>query len=283
MKPWNIGFSTGCFYNHPIFDVLAEIRASGFECIEVCSFPAHLDYHDQDAVLRAGEEIRSLGLRPVSFHAPFADRIDITALDAGKRRMAVEELLTACEAAAMMGVENLVLHPGPERAGRPHEDEFLARMRNAAESLNEVAGRCCERGVRLLLENMLPHLLFGHINDMLYLLGSIRDCEVGACLDTGHAFLGRELQVVIHKLSGHLQLVHVNDNRGERDDHLAPGEGHIDWPWFIRELGQRHFNGTLVLELSTRDKEPVTSMLGRASEARDYLGRLMMEKPDTIG
>ena len=42
--------------------------------------------------------------------------------------------------------------------------------------------------MKVLLENMLPHLLFGHISDMLYLLGEIRNCEVGTCLDTGHAF-----------------------------------------------------------------------------------------------
>jgi sugar phosphate isomerase/epimerase len=275
MKPLTIGLSTGCFYNRPILSVLDEIRDGGFDCIEVCSFPAHLNYHNRDDVARAGEKIRSLGIRPVSFHAPFADKIDITALDPMARKMAVAELLIACEAAAVMGVENLVLHPGPERAGRPPEEEFLARMHNAAESLNTVALRCCEKGIHLVLENMLPHLLFGHINDMLYLLGSIRECGVGACLDTGHAYLSRELGMVIHKLSGHLHLVHVNDNRGDGDNHLAPGEGHIDWPWLMSELKRCHFGGTLILELSSRENESVPDMLGRARRARDFLNGLM--------
>lgn len=275
MKPWTIGLSTGCFYSRPILSVLDEIRASGFDSIEVCSFPRHLDYHNRHDVTLAGNKIRDLGLRPVSFHAPFADSIDITVLDPAARKVAVAELLFACEAAAAMGVENLVLHPGPERTGRPPEEEFLTRMRNAAESLNKVAARCCELGVHLVLENMLPHLLFGHINDLLYLLGSIHDCEVGACLDTGHAHLSRELGMVIHKLSGHLHLVHVNDNRGDHDDHLAPGEGHIDWPWLISELKRCHFGGTLILELSSRENESVPDMLGRARHARDFLSALM--------
>lgn len=277
MTPWTIGLSTGCFYSRPIFDVLEEIRDSGFDAIEVCSFPAHLDYHDRDAVSRAGERLRELGMRPVSFHAPFAEKIDITALDGAARAVAVHELVTACEAAAVMGVKNMVLHPGPERSGRPAEAEFLDRMKHAAESLNIVAERCCKLGVHLVLENMLPHLLFGHINDMLYLLGSIRTCEVGACLDTGHAFLAREMATVIHKLSGHLHLVHVNDNRGDRDEHLAPGEGHIDWPWFIQELKRCNFSGTLILELSLREGESTSSMLQRARWARDYLVNLMQK------
>lgn len=275
MKPWTIGLSTGCFYSRPILSVLDEIHDNGFDSIEVCSFPAHLDYHNQDAVARAGEKIRALGIRPVSFHAPFADQIDITALEPAAREAAVGELLLACEAAAVIGVENLVLHPGPERAGRPPEEEFLTRMHNAAESLNTVASRCCERGVHLVLENMLPHLLFGHINDMLYLLGSIRECDVGACLDTGHANLSRELGMVIHKLSGHLHLVHVNDNRGQHDDHLPPGEGYIDWPWLMGELRRCHFSGTLILELSSHENESVADMLGRARHARDFLNRLI--------
>jgi sugar phosphate isomerase/epimerase len=275
MKPSNIGLSTGCFYSRPILSVLDEIRDSGFECLEICSFPAHLDYHNRDDVIRAADKIRALGMRPVSFHAPFADRIDITALDPAQRELAVAELLVACDAAAAMGAENIVLHPGPERAGRPPEGEFLSRMHNAAESLNTVAKHCCRSGVHLLLENMLPHLLFGHVNDMLYLLGSIRDCEVGTCLDTGHAYLSRELGMVANKLSGHLHLIHVNDNRGERDDHLPPGEGHIDWPWFIGELKRWNFKGTLILELSSRENESVTGMLARARHAKDFLSSLM--------
>jgi sugar phosphate isomerase/epimerase len=275
MKPWTIGLSTGCFYSRPILSVLDEIRASGFDSIEICSFPAHLDYHNRNDVARAGEKIHALGMRPVSFHAPFADRIDITALDPTQRETAVAELLIACEAAAAMGCENLVLHPGPERSGRPPEEEFLARMRNAAESLNIVANRCYQLGVHLLLENMLPHLLFGHVNDMLYLLGSIRHCEVGTCLDTGHAYLSRELGMVANKLSGHLHLIHVNDNRGDRDEHLPPGEGHIDWPWFVGELRRWNFEGTLILELSSRENEPVSDMLARARQSRDYLTALM--------
>jgi sugar phosphate isomerase/epimerase len=275
MTPWTIGLSTGCFYHRSIFEVLVAVRRSGFENVEVCSSPTHLDYHNLADVARAGKEMRDLGITPLSFHAPFAARIDITALDAQLRAAAVHELVVACEAAAAMHVQAIVLHPGPEREGRPPEAEFLERMRNAAESLNHVAERCCALKLDLMLENMLPHLLFGHINDMLYLLGSISTCQVGVCLDTGHAFLARELGTVIQKLFGRLHFVHVNDNRGDRDDHLAPGYGHINWPWVLQELRHTGFTGTLVLELASREHETTASMLERACEARRYLEELM--------
>ena len=274
MTEWPIGFSTGCFYFRSIFEVLDDIRASGFQEIEICSFPRHLDYHREEDVRRAGDQMRALGLRPFSFHAPLADGIDITSLHDPTREAAVNELLAACNAAALMGVEHVVLHPGPEREGRPPAAEFLQHMHNAAQSLNRVAARCRELGLCLLLENMLPHLLFGHISDMLYLLGEIKECSVGTCLDTGHANLAGELPTVIHKLSGHLKMLHVNDNRGDRDAHLPPGEGVIDWPWVIAELKRCHFSGTLILELSSRKHEPPGEILARARRAREDLRSL---------
>lgn len=278
MNDWPIALSTGCFYDSPIFDVLDAIRAGGFREIEVCSFPKHLDYHQPASVMRAGERMRELGLWPVSFHAPFADRIDITSLDERIREGAVQELIRACEAAALMGCEHVVLHPGPEREGRPPENEFLIHMHHASASLNRVASRCCELGIKLLLENMLPHLLFGHVRDMLYLLGEISTCNVGACLDTGHAHLAGEMNMVIQKLSGHLNLIHVNDNRGDRDAHLAPGEGDIDWPSVVRELRRNSFHGVLVLELSRREHETVDGALQRALQARGFLENLSVAK-----
>jgi sugar phosphate isomerase/epimerase len=274
MNPWPIGLSTGCFSHRNLFDVLEPIHTAGFRELEICSLPKHLDYHLTEEVRRAGGRLQSLGLRPFSFHAPFAERIDITSLEEPARLAAVDELTKACESAALLGCQNVVLHPGPERAGRPPEAEFLQRMHRAAESLNQVAARCSELGLQILLENMLAHLLFGPVRDMLYLLGEINTCNVGTCLDTGHAHLAGEMSTVIQKLSGHLKLVHVNDNFGDWDAHLPPGQGRIDWPQFVAELKRSEFHGVLVLEMAGYAHESVDAILTRAIQAREFLGRL---------
>jgi len=276
---WPIGLSTGCFYNQSILNVLEAIRDHGFREIEVCSFPTHLDYHRDDDVHRAGEGMRALGLRPLSFHAPFADRIDITSPDERVRDAAVAELLAACRAASLLGAENIVLHPGPEREGRPSPEEFLLRIRNAASSLNRVAAYCCETGVQLLLENMLPHLLFGRVSDMMYLLGEINTCTVGTCLDTGHARLSGDLDNVFRKLASHLKMVHINDNLGDWDAHLAPGDGSIPWPWVFSELHRQAFRGGLIIEMASRPNESITETLARAARGRDFLASLLAAGP----
>jgi len=274
MNPWSCGISTGCFYQTGFTAALPHIQAAGFSFVEICSFPRHLDYHDPAQVRAAATALRTSGICALSFHAPFADAIDISAADPAQRTVAVHELLTACDAAAVLGAQYVVIHPGPERAGKPAPQEWRQRMDTAANSLNEVARHCRDLGLTLLLENMLPHLMFGHTSDILFLLGAIRETNVGTCLDTGHAFLSRDLRTVVHKLSGHLRMLHVNDNLGDRDDHLPPGEGAIDWISLIRQLRQWNFHGPLVLELAANTGDPATIML-QATTARTYLAEII--------
>ncbi len=269
MSDWPVGLSTGCFYQTSIFDCLEMIRASGFSVIEVCSSPSHLDYHDLDAVRRAAARISDLGMEAYSFHAPFTDHIDISSPDGGMRDRALAEILTAVEAAAALQVHYFVIHPGPEEANIPPQQERLERMENAAGILNQVARRCHELGICCVLENKLPHLLFGNTSDILWILDAIEGAEVGACLDTGHAFLSGEIHHLLRKLAGHLKMIHVHDNHGHYDDHLPPGDGRIDWQNLLGELVQIDFHGTFILEMAgVRESE---ATMANARRGRSYL------------
>lgn len=268
MSNWPIGLSTGCFYRTSIFECLEAVRSAGFSMIEVCSFPAHLDYHDVDAVSRAANRIEELQLEPYSFHAPFADRIDITSLDPSVRRSSVQEIIKAAEAAGRLGVRYFVIHPGPEKGDFP-EDQRLRRMHHATEGLDEIAARCQKLDLRLVLENMLPHLFFGHARDVLWILGALKRIDIGICLDTGHAHLSGDLSTVVHKLSGHLCMVHASDNRGHFDDHLPPGDGDIAWQPLIGQLAQLRFEGTVMLEIA--GDGGMDTVLAGARRARTFL------------
>lgn len=274
MSDWPCGISTGCYYKTDILQALPIVRDGGFNMIEVCSFPDHLDYHDPVHVSEAAALMKQLGIEANSFHAPFANHIDISSLDPAQRASSVREVFAASDAAHSLGARYLVLHPGPEKEGRPRPEEWYHRMVCATASLNEVARHCRDLGVVLLLENMLPHLMFGHTSDMLYLLGAIRETNVGTCLDTGHAFLSGDLRTVVHKLSGHLRMLHVNDNLGDRDGHLPPGEGAIDWISLIRQLRQWRFQGPLILELAGSGEAP-ERIMEHARKSRAYLNEII--------
>jgi len=274
MGDWPIGLSTGCFYRTPILDCLEAIRSAGFGRIEICSFRAHLDYHNRPAVQQAAERIEQLGLEPYSFHAPYGDEIDISAPQRWQRDRAFQELKTAAEAAARLTVRYFVIHPGPEISTALPDAERLQRLHNAADNLNRLARHCHGLNIELVLENMLPHLIFGNTREMLWILGAMHSLRVGTCLDTGHAFCSGDLYRVMHKLSGHLRMIHANDNFADHDDHLPPGRGNIDWKRLLNGLHRSGFQGTIILELAGDPQRNPQDILRGAREGRRHLWRL---------
>lgn len=268
MADWTIGLSTGCCWKAKIFDCLEDIRDCGFDLIEICSHPGHLDYHDLPLVRRAASMIRTLGLEAHSFHAPFAERIDITSLDEGARGAARQELTRAAEAAALLEAKYFVVHPGPEKTAFPEHERFV-RLGNAADVLDQVYHYCATLGVNLVLENMLPHLFAGRIENLLWIMETLKAREVGICFDTGHGHLGCNLPEIVKLSAGYLRLVHASDNGGRWDDHLAPGDGKIDWSALLRQLLDIGYDGTFILEIAELEDRRVT--LEAASRGRDYL------------
>nr|MBP7323166.1 sugar phosphate isomerase/epimerase [Deltaproteobacteria bacterium] len=271
MGGWVAGLSTGSFYKVPLIDVLESIAQSGFSLLEISSSPAHLDYHNLAAVKAAAHAMRSIGLTSVSFHAPFGRDIDISSLDERQREHSVREMLVSAQAAAVLGVDYLVVHPGGTAEGRAAAREYHLRMENAVTALTRIARTCADLGIRLLLENMLPHLRLGQTRDILRLLPSLGIHHAGICFDTGHAYLSGDVYSSLPKVSDHLSLVHLNDNRGRGDDHLPPGEGSIDWKKFLCILAKISYWGPLILELSDDSTNRSENILARASDARRLL------------
>ena len=267
MGDWLVGFSTGCFAQRAFSDSLQIIRDGGFTTIEICSFRPHLDYHDERQLEEAAASLQHYGFDAFSFHAPFGPNIDITALNEETRTNSQQELLKAAAAAHTLGVTHFVIHPGPESEHRPPTEEHMARLNNAAASLSRVAEYCARSKMTLVLENMLPHLMFGKISDLLYLCGEIKGGPVGVCLDTGHAFLGGMLSGIVDQVADRLTMVHANDSWGSRDDHLPPGKGTIDWPQLIEQLQRIRFAGAVILEVS-RDHKSDAQILEEARESR---------------
>jgi sugar phosphate isomerase/epimerase len=275
MIGWPVGLSTGCFYETSIFKVLPDIRESGISILEICSYPAHLDYHDHTMLKNASAMLQQLNLKPFSFHAPFDDMIDITSPDREMRKESVSGIMIAVKAASLLKVRYFVIHPGPEMKNPSPNNTHFRRLKSAAESLQQVSAYCREKGMHLILENMLPHLLFGKTADLFWIMEEIDSVDTGICLDTGHAFLAGELFTLINKLSSPLKMIHAADNLGEFDDHLPPGQGKINWEQLLSKLYNHRFNGPFILELSGDREKTVSELLGEASKARNYLNSIM--------
>ncbi|MEN6452263.1 MAG: sugar phosphate isomerase/epimerase family protein [Thermoguttaceae bacterium] len=277
MSDLAVGLSTGCFYQTRLVDCLDRIRHAGFEAIEVCSLPSHLDYHDLKLVQKARHRMDDLGIRPYSFHAPFAETIDITALDARKRDTAIAELRYAVEAAATIGVRFMVVHPGPERGGFPEADR-AERLANAVTALDGVAETCRQGQMTLAVENMLPHLFLGGADDFLQVVKSLTSPNVGICLDTGHAFLAGNLRVMTETAGRRLRLIHAHDNLGHYDDHLPPGAGKIPWRSWWTDVAAIGYHGPIILEIAGHPD--LQAVLKDAVRGQQFIRRLATERTE---
>lgn len=279
MNDWAVGLSTGCFYRKSIFEVLPDIARSGISILEICSYPDHLNYHDTEEVHAAARSIEDHGLTPFSFHAPFGLNLDIASPDRKERRRALVELFTAIHAAATLGAKHFVIHPGPEKEGRLLPEDRLQLRKNAADSLELLAAECAEKSLRLVLENMLPHLLLGDPADLKWLMEALKPSGPGFCLDTGHAHLGGSLNGLASLFPDQLMMIHAADNRGTHDDHLPPGQGGIDWPGLINDLTRGNFRGVFILELSGAGGKNQPELLADACQAREFIRELAGNKP----
>ena len=248
MLKWEIGLSTGIAYRQPIETVLAPLRSAGIQAIEISTAPHHLDVERSEAFEPLRDRIQALGLRVVSLHAPFGHDVNFTNSDDALRRQGLHKLACAADALQALGGRLYVIHPGDEDQRWAWERE--KRLSLSVRSLTEVWERCHERGLTLVLETPLPHLLGGHPEDFAWILERLPVEGTSVCVDTSHTALGHWLFECLERFSARIGHIQVSDNRGTTDDHLPPGEGIIDWERVIATLDRIDYRGTFMLEVA---------------------------------
>lgn len=244
---WELGISTGIAYRHPIGEVLAAIARTGLQAIEVSTAPRHLPLEHPGQMQELRRTIVDLGLRVHSLHAPFGHDVNLTSPDASQRAAAMWRLTQAADALVTLGGGLYVIHPGGEDQRWVWERE--QRLALSVEGLTRVAEVCRQRGLELVVETPLPHLLGGLPEDFFWILERLPD-DTRVCLDTSHTALGGSLFDFVQRLAGRLVHVQASDNKGVSDDHLPPGDGAIDWPRVLLALEHARYAGVFMLEVS---------------------------------
>ena len=264
---WEVGVSTGVAYRHPIEDVLPLIRRRGFRALEVSTAQAHLDVSDLGRVGRVRAAIDDLGLRVHSLHAPFGHDVNFPSPDPGQRARAFDRLTSAAEALAILGGGLYVIHPGGEDQRWVWDRDH--RLALSVEGLNRVWRDCQARGLTLVLETPLPHLLGGQPEDFAWILERLPREGTAVCVDTSHCALGGTLLHAIAANGARLVHVQASDNRGKTDDHLPPGEGVLDWTAIRSALEAVGYAGAFLLEVNGEgDPDATLAALAAWRDAR---------------
>ena len=162
--------------------------------------------------------------------------------------------------AQRVGARTLVLHPvcfGLRRPGDPFDVDEVRRIADY--------GR--DRNVQLSMENVRDSIWV--LDRLLEEIGPDPEAtNLGICIDVGHAHLSRDIEEdrvcgYLDRYADALVHLHLHDNRGERDEHLALGEGTVDWAGVIDTLRSNRFSGTAVLEIHGSE-EPTLPAIERS-------------------
>jgi sugar phosphate isomerase/epimerase len=193
-------------------------------------------------------------------HGPFFG-LDIASLDICLSEYSADCLNIGLEATAALGGSVMVMHTGylPQfsRGGRRHW------MKNWAERMPKIVEHAEKLGVTLALENTWddrPEIML-HLADML------PGDTVRFCLDTGHVNAFSRLGITRwwDMIGDRVVAMHLHDNDGISDDHLAPGEGIFDFETLAGRLRGLETMPLLDIEVD----------LPRAPRGRDYLEDLL--------
>jgi sugar phosphate isomerase/epimerase len=281
------GVSTHLFHDQRLErEHLVDIAAHGFDCIELFATRTHFDYHDSVAVRSLAEWLEDTRLTLNSMHAPicaslthgvWGESYSNAVADDTRRRKALNEAESALAVAQTLPYRHLVVHLGvPDSASPDATDNRVDAARRSIQELHEMARRA---GVTLALE-VIPNRLSGADALVSFIENDLEGANVGICMDVGHAFIMGDLGDAIETCSGHLVTTHLHDNRRRTDDHLAPGEGLIDWPAALMSLQKIGYDGTWMFEVANTSTPLAVLQKTQAARRRfEDLLRISFENP----
>ena len=231
---------------------LATFAKHGFTGVSLIACRTHVDYTDPGTVAdlpawltRAGLTLdavqapRGEGLRTGQGVAPFS----VSSQSDDQRQHAVEETRRAMDLAAAAFCPMVTVSLERPGLSLPDHPDSPSSARRSLEEL-----------VRLI-----EHDLDGS--------------GAGICVDYGHAHLRGNVADALETAAEYMVLALLHDNHGQRDDHLVPGSGTIDWATAMMTTQKLGYDGPLVLDVYGADRDATVL---QASQARERLRDLLI-------
>ncbi|MBI4165482.1 MAG: sugar phosphate isomerase/epimerase [Acidobacteria bacterium] len=216
---------------------LDQIAHAGFRTIEIFAARQHFDYQDKNQARDVAQWFEDHGLKLHSVHAPlYADfdwgssgspPISITHLQRNRRIESMEEIKRAIEVAEILPFRYLVLH-----VGVANEEYDIAKFDAAMTSIEHLKIFAKERGAQILLEN-IPNEVSSP-ERLVQFIHYSRMEDMKLCFDTGHAHMAGGVVPAFQVMRDRIVSTHVHDNLREKDNHLLPFEGDINWNSTVR-------------------------------------------------
>jgi len=246
--------STYRYVNQPLgAALLAGISQASISSIEIYCAPQHFSYREPQAVRELADALGEYHLEVHALHSP-TERdlapgresgvpISISDPERIRRIDAVDEVKRALEVAERIPFRYLIQHLGH---GRQSADP--RKLDAAFSSLEQLSVFAKARGVTIALENTTDEL--GAPASLQHFIADTHLHDLRLCFDTGHAHFEDGVEVCFDAMRERVATTHIHDNHGEKDEHLLPYEGTIDWDAALAAIATAPQPVAFVLELA---------------------------------
>ena len=230
-------------------DIVRKFKARklGIE-VSYFAYPAHLQADTFQAKLTTYQEMLAGYPYLVTMHGAFYG-LNPVASDPMLVDVARFRIRESLQIAEQLGLRQVVFHSNYTYAFRNKQEwidrqtKFWAEIQPLLESKNMIA----------LLENTQePHPSY-----ILGILENLNSPHFKTCLDTGHSrcFTNTRLPILewAQTYGDYLGYIHLHNNYGSRDQHLAFNEGIIDFTGFLEYLQAMKTPPELIIEVKSVD------------------------------
>jgi sugar phosphate isomerase/epimerase len=218
---------------------LTDAEKAGVDGVEIFCSTGHFDYRDAETVRDIATWFGGHQMKLHSLHAPTSrdfspgresgSPVSVSDLERLRRLDAVDEIKRALEVAEKVPFEVMVLHFGGSRdAADPR------RWDVAFSSLENLALFARHRGVTLALENTPSEMATP--GNLRHFIEETRLPGLKLCFDSGHAQLDGGAVPAMETMGALAITTHLHDNHKEKDEHLLPYAGTIEWEKLLKVM-----------------------------------------------
>ncbi|MFZ5758881.1 MAG: sugar phosphate isomerase/epimerase family protein [Thermodesulfobacteriota bacterium] len=195
-----------------------------------------------DEFKRVADRLLTAGLS-CTLHAPFFE-LSIGALDPHIRQVSRDKMRRAFALIPLFQPRSIVCHLGFEENKHGYKEKEWFRY--ALDGWRELLDLAAAHDTPLMLENTYETGPGQHKK----ILAALASPYARFCFDVGHvlAFAKNRWQDWLPELEPWLGQLHLHDNHGGHDAHLAIGQGIFDFRGLFDYMKQRHLSPLLTME-----------------------------------
>lgn len=239
-----IGASTLSIYGEKIEDNLEFFENLNLKYVEILH-----QYPCEEINL---DILNSYNLK-YTVHSPILD-LNIASLNSTMSKCSINDVKKSIDLANTLDSEIVIVHPGIiPFLSRKFEKEVYHKSK---ESIKEIGNYANDLGVIATIENM-PNIDGFIYKDIVKLDELLTSLEMSMTLDIGHACTAGFLENQTYFDS--IKHIHLSDNFGSDDTHLALGEGSINFKAMIELFERKKYEGIYMIEVN--DKNSVEKSL----------------------